>query len=354
MRIEMRESVACTVAAPKAFDQPTAVDSATALNAAIKVIQLGLRAPAIACESPVTGLPGPLAAPGPERTEHKPLRNAVVASLSIGLSIVHNAAAALVGGRRPDGAVNPELSAAQASAYLGAARLSMDVYNDEGAPPGFARVGKADLARLGLDSAEFDHKRSGTGAALYRDETSGAFTLAFRGSESSDLQDIRTDWLQSNALQALGTVPPSYQHAAKLTSAVTQALGGEVHLVGHSLGGGLANYAAVKNNLDFTVFNAAGLSRPTEASLANEVSAYKGEAVVINDKYDPLTNLGGQEIDETMGGRHVGYSQLMFIDKPQGERPPGLLAIAGRVQAHSIDTHITGYLQSQIEGASSP
>jgi dienelactone hydrolase len=352
MRIEVREPVASTVATPASPGQPEAVDGATALNAAVKAIQLALRAPAIAAETMAAGPQGPLKVAGAEHTERKPLRNAIVAALSTGLSLVHNAAASLVGGRRPDGVVNPELPTAQASAHLGSARLAMDVYNDEGAPPGFARVGKADLGRLGLDPAEFDHKRSGTCAALYRDEASGAFTLAFRGSESGDLHDIRTDWLQSNAVQALGTVPPSYQQAAKLTSAVAQALGGEVHLVGHSLGGGLANYAAVKNNLDFTVFNAAGLSRPTEASLADELAAFKGQGVVINDKYDPLTNLGGQEIDETFGGRHVGYTQLMFIDKPQGERPPSHLGIGGRIEAHSIDTHITGYLQSQIDGAS--
>ncbi len=253
----------------------------------------------------------------------------------------------VAGGRKADGVISPDLAPNEAREHLKAAELAIDVYKDSGAPEGFTRAGSAELQALGLNPAEFRQKQSGLDAALYRDEDTGKYSLAFRGSESANLHDIKTDWLESNATQAMGALPPEYRQGAALAAKVTQALGEDVHLVGHSLGGGIANYAAIKNNLDFTVFNAAGLSRPVEKGLSKALAEYKGEGVVINDKYDPLTNLGGQDIDETLGGRHVGYDKLIFVKNDQFHGPLSLLNPELRVTAHSIDANISDYLRAE-------
>ena len=283
----------------------------------------------------------------PEAHRRAPLRNFLSASAGQAASLLMNAASIFKGGRTPDGVVSPDLKPVEARAHLKAAELASDVYNDSGAPEGFTRVDDTDLKKLGLDPAEFRHQKSGLDAALYRDDESGKLSLVFRGSESSSLHDIRKDWAESNATQALGALPASYRQGAALAAKVTQALGEDVHLVGHSLGGGIANYAAVKNNLDFTVFNAAGLSRPVEKSLSKQLAEYTGEGVVINDKYDPLTNLGGQDIDETFGGKHVGYDKLIFVDNDQFNRALSLLNPGLRIAAHGVDGNISDYLRSE-------
>lgn len=291
--------------------------------------------------------PGPVDDSAQQAHRRAPLRNFLGASSDLAVSLFKNVASVFVGGRKADGVVSPDLTPAQAGAHLKASELAINVYNNSGAPEGFTRVDAAGLQKLGLDAADFDHQRSGLYAAVYRNDESGKYSLAFRGSESGSLHDIKTDWAKSNAGQALGGLPASYRQGAELAAKLTAALGEGVHVVGHSLGGGIANYAAVKNNLDFTVFNAAGLSKPVIKGLSEELSNYKGQGVVINDKYDPLTNLGGQDIDETLGGKHAGYDTLIFVNNDKFDRPGSLLNPRLRVDAHSIDGSISGYLQNE-------
>ena len=68
--------------------------------------------------------------------------------------------------------------------------------------------------------------------------------------------------------------------------------------------------------MDYTVFNAAGLAQHTVNSLGDKVAQYSGHGTVINDQYDPLTNYGGKNNDETWGdnAKHIGYDELVFVD----------------------------------------
>lgn len=70
--------------------------------------------------------------------------------------------------------------------------------------------------------------------------------------------------LANNLLNFVGVggVPRSYQQAAELAAALQKKIaaeGGELCLVGHSLGGGIANYAGLKTNLNATCYNPAAL-----------------------------------------------------------------------------------------------
>lgn len=157
----------------------------------------------------------------------------------------------------------------------------------------------------------------------------------------------------TNAGQVLGKqVPPAYEQARSLTGSVKAALGDEVCITGHSMGGGLANYAAVAHDLDYMIFNAAGLSDRTIAALGDRVETYSGQGTVINDRYDPLTNIGGRLSDETWGGKHVGYETLIFVDNHDFNGRTWLLNLLDpgrRAQAHEVGTNIVEYLARESE-----
>jgi hypothetical protein len=106
---------------------------------------------------------------------------------------------------------------------------------------------------------EYFHSVDHVRAALFRND-SGQYVLAFRGTQITSARDAKT-----NFLQAAGRVPEEYQHAMELAKAVSLDLKnqgvklGDLEVVGHSLGGGMATAAAIANGLKATVFNPAGL-----------------------------------------------------------------------------------------------
>jgi predicted esterase YcpF (UPF0227 family) len=111
---------------------------------------------------------------------------------------------------------------------------------------------------------EYFHSVDHVRAALFRND-SGQYVLAFRGTQITSARDAKT-----NFLQAAGRVPGEYQHAMELAKAVSMDLErnkgvklGDMEVVGHSLGGGMATAAAIANGLKATVFNPAGLHTNT-------------------------------------------------------------------------------------------
>ncbi len=91
--------------------------------------------------------------------------------------------------------------------------------------------------------------------------------------------------IQADAGQFLSGVPKAYQQAAALTAQVQSALppGQSLETAGHSLGGGLANYAALKNgDIKATCFNAAALGGGCKASIGGNLSQAKDNVRHIN------------------------------------------------------------------------
>ena len=80
--------------------------------------------------------------------------------------------------------------------------------------------------------------------------------LAFAGMDGGSL----ANW-SANLRQAFGL--PSAQYANGVALAVSLWEGGEVHFVGHSLGGGIAAASAIVTGGSATIFNAAGVHRNT-------------------------------------------------------------------------------------------
>jgi len=77
--------------------------------------------------------------------------------------------------------------------------------------------------------------------------------VAFAGSDDG------ADWV-NNIEQGLGLSADQYEQADAFAAKWKEAEGNNVRLTGHSLGGGLASYAAIENNLHATGINSAPLA----------------------------------------------------------------------------------------------
>lgn len=130
------------------------------------------------------------------------------------------------------------------------------------------KVSDADLQKLGLnpallkDDPNFSPKILGTGigstgykAALYKSDR-GEYILAYAGTNPGSLKDLWTD-----AKGGAGLTPKQFERGMEAGKQVKSVLGDNVVFTGHSLGGGLANYAAIGTNTPSTVFNPMDLSR---------------------------------------------------------------------------------------------
>src|SRR5260370_24226895 len=123
-------------------------------------------------------------------------------------------------------------------------------------------------------------------ANLYCDVLANVLILAFRGSVSptSINQNTIEDWYFTNVLQQLGDRPVQYQAAEDVAYYIEKDWDSgrfdgkcgsgppKFMLTGHSKGGGQAQYAAVNNRLEATVFN----SVPANSGVYNDwtVSRY--------------------------------------------------------------------------------
>ncbi len=101
--------------------------------------------------------------------------------------------------------------------------------------------------------------------SIYTDETGMKAALFVRGNNEYVLSFAGTsswsDW-KANFIQGLGKSSQQYQSALELAERMVRNYG-NVHLVGHSLGGGLAATAALNTGLTASIYNPAGLHMNT-------------------------------------------------------------------------------------------
>jgi hypothetical protein len=94
-------------------------------------------------------------------------------------------------------------------------------------------------------------------------------TLAFRGTDQLMMGDGVASYRQ-----AIGLRSEQYDRAVQLSTLVasSQLVAAGLSFTGHSLGGGLASIAALRNGLPATTFNAAGLHPATIAQYVTSTS----------------------------------------------------------------------------------
>lgn len=224
----------------------------------------------------------------------------------------------------PCPAYEDHFSAAEKKRLVDFGQLADAAYDPGGTarPDGYSLVGGDEARRLagsgfsvasdGTISMDGLGAASGFNAALFKDPQ-GNYVLAFRGTELT-AGDLYTD-----AAQIIGSkeATAQYRAAAKLLGSLLSRTDGPVSVIGHSLGGGLANYAVAANDCGGRVFcatyNAAGLSEETLASLPADRIAEAGRSTVnLRNDGDPVSFVGAHvgptfdvSNDDTLGAHGI-------------------------------------------------
>jgi hypothetical protein len=139
-------------------------------------------------------------------------------------------------------------------------------------PPGFKKATPEELKVMGLNEKMLQSDGSNFRAAVYMKDPAvwgpcpkPAAVLAFRGSTSAE-----EDWI-NNFGQDCNSESSYYQRAVTIGNALATNKA-DVHIVGHSLGGGLASAAQGGSGLMASTYNAAGLHPDTVAKYSEDSS----------------------------------------------------------------------------------
>jgi len=139
--------------------------------------------------------------------------------------------------------------------------------------------------------------------AIYHDHISGAYVLAFAGTD--DVDDILVDvW------QGLGYFTDQYHAAMQIGHGLSIWAGEQdVELIatGHSLGGGLASAAAVVGNIPTDTFNAAGLVEDTLLAMDAQGNAIPGAELY------PGSLMRYQTASQLVNAYYLDWDILSFV-----------------------------------------
>jgi hypothetical protein len=159
-------------------------------------------------------------------------------------------------------AKNGQISIEEAEQQYEYASLAEHVYSpNRKLPENWSKVSsKSDTAyELTKEIKRLNKDGSGFYAQLYKNDTTGEYTLAFRGTELTKPNDLAAD-----GLQAIG-LSKQYENAQLLGKKINDAGLNQMNfkIVGHSLGGGLASVAGLESRCETYSYNQAELSQPT-------------------------------------------------------------------------------------------
>ncbi|MCX6851236.1 MAG: hypothetical protein NTY98_20200, partial [Verrucomicrobia bacterium] len=148
-----------------------------------------------------------------------------------------------------------------------------------------------------------------------------------------------------DAGQFMGGLPKSYQQAAQIVGEVQAELmktdpNAKLETAGHSLGGGLANFAALSNDgVKATCFNAAALGGGAKAALGDRLTAAKEQVLHINVDGDLVGDGIGQaripvqKATDTVGKKvdavkQTGQNAAAFVmDKADSAKQIGQMGV---------------------------
>jgi hypothetical protein len=200
--------------------------------------------------------------------------------------------------------------------FLLAARLSRDIYHREEGRKGLSY--EEERQEIIVDGQRitlwFDAVSKGY-AEVHHDALDGTELLVFRGTQGRNLKDLTT-----NLRQFADIVPERYQWAAYLAARVIkEAHGKRLFVTGHSLGGGLAAYAALMHEAEAMIFNPAGLSRGALATLPASALKTGGKNIVAfiarsGETLDPVSSL-------SLAGEGTIAGRRYLVDRSPGLTP---------------------------------
>ncbi len=210
------------------------------------------------------------------------------------------------------------------------AALAADTYNQTGEPgnlpPGFTRTSNdpeklRELFRGRLSDEEIKSLTTPEGssyrAAIYQDDK-GKTYLAFRGTEN---KEGFKDW-KENLLQGAGMESEHYEKAKKLAQQLNRAVGpGNLEIIGHSKGGGMAAAAGLVTGARTTTFNPAGVHANTVGGMdmsnaSANINAYVVEGEVLNWIQDNRAVVHGAAVvaGQKLGGPIGAMAAAMIVN----------------------------------------
>jgi hypothetical protein len=191
----------------------------------------------------------------------------------------------------------PQMDDATARRLLDPALMCLAIYTDAG-------VAGWDGPAFEMGGFDFREGAGGLHAGTYqRDDPhapdAGRMILAYRGTEPGAIDDWTTD-----LVNAFGLAPDAYLEAVKWAQAARckarQEGKRDIILTGHSLGGGLACFAALELGVPACGFGSAALGRGLQQILQNDVpdnlaraDTLVTHAFMANDPVPPLTAMTG-------------------------------------------------------------
>jgi Domain of unknown function (DUF4157)/Lipase (class 3) len=237
-------------------------------------------------------------------------------------------------------------------------KVSQDVYGEtpQNFPSHISRVSVVELVDIGLDPDDFHFSdgaisglfESGMQAWLYFDEKRKTYILAFRGSEVN--ADITNDFISADLRNAISAPVKQYEQAAALAKKVAAALalhrkGSNLVFTGHSLGGGLAELAAIATELPATTFNAAGATNYSIYAYAERMSLSEVFIDPYSQKSKKFENINSVYVS----GEMVSFMQdlLPFIASSKGKRIPLFSSKGNFFTNHTVE-NIAFALQEAI------
>ncbi|MDD5298523.1 MAG: DUF2974 domain-containing protein [Rhodocyclaceae bacterium] len=211
-------------------------------------------------------------------------------------------------------------------------------------PPGFRKATEEDLAKMGLNDKMLSPERSNFRAAVYMkdpavwgENAKPAAVVAFRGSTSE-----KEDW-DNNFAQDANREAPYYKNAVQIGNALAFN-NANVHIVGHSLGGGLASAAQGGSGLTASTYNAAGLNPATVARYSQDSEHMAAEAnkiTAIRVQGEVLTKTQESGLTGMLASEAVGMKRDLI---PSHDRSylDGLKKMGKADQADDYATYLHG------------
>jgi len=186
------------------------------------------------------------------------------------------------------------------------AELANCAYAGIACPSGWALVAPG---QIGLGAAAFSD--NGFDAILLYSAAEDRYVLSFRGTDN-----VGDDW-DTNIAQGQGEPARQYDLALALAMDITTVLPSEdISYTGHSLGGGLATFAAIATHREATVFNSAALHHATaqRAGLIVEYAIASQSVDVVYTASDPIT--AGSNFMATSGAYEASEAPGLHAEIP--------------------------------------
>ena len=137
---------------------------------------------------------------------------------------------------------------------------------------GFKPIDTFDYDNNGTQDKYITYEGTGFAATAYRNEDTNEVIIAYRGTNSKEL----VDWVKNNWSIGINEYPVQYTEANHFYNLIAKEYGKEnVTVIGHSLGGALAQLVGAENNVKAVTFNAPGVLHLLDSHLSSDPSSYK-------------------------------------------------------------------------------